>query len=178
MQGFVNRDLISQLRQVARGGQAGRAGADDGDLVAVRSRRFGMILHVLTVPVGHKALQTADADRLALDAAHALALALSLLRADAAADGGQGGGRGQHLVSALHILVGDALDKRGDVNLNRAGAAAGLFRAVQAALGLVHGHFIGITQGNLVKVLVANVGFLGRHRALLRVHIAHDGHVT
>ena len=51
----------------------------------------GLSLAVLTVIVGHKALQTADADRLALDAAHALALALRLLRADAAADGGQSG---------------------------------------------------------------------------------------
>ena len=51
---------------------------------------MGAGVDVLAVPVGHKALQTADANGLALDAADALALALALLRADTAADGGQG----------------------------------------------------------------------------------------
>ena len=178
MQRLVNRDLIAQLRQIARRRQAGRPRADDGDLVAVRGGRLGMIRHVLAVPIRDKALQTADGDRFALDAAHALALALVLLRADAAADGGQRGGRGQHPISALHILVGDALDERRDVNLNRAGAAAGLRRAVEAALGLVHGHVVGIAEGDLVEVLVADVRLLRRHRAFFRVHIARNGHIT
>ena len=41
-------------------------------------------------PVGHKPLNAADGDGLALDAPDALALALGLLGADPARDGGQG----------------------------------------------------------------------------------------
>ena len=59
--------------------------ADDGHLVAVPFGHDGGGVHILTVPVGNKALQAADAHRLVLDAAGALALALALLRADTAA---------------------------------------------------------------------------------------------
>ena len=91
VQRLVDRDLVAHARQIARAGQAGRAGADHGDLVAVGGRRNGLLGVVLAVPVGDEALQTADAHRLALDAAHALGLALRLLRADAAADRRQRG---------------------------------------------------------------------------------------
>ena len=92
MQGLVHGDFIAQLGQIACSGQAGRTGTDDGDFVAVGRGNDGSGMDILAVPVGHKALQTADADGLVLDAAGALALALALLRADTAADGRQGRG--------------------------------------------------------------------------------------
>ena len=88
MQGLVDRDLIAQLGEVACGGQTGRSCTDDGDLVAVGRRHDGGSVNIFTVPVGHKALQTANADGLVLDAAGTLALALALLRTDTATDGG------------------------------------------------------------------------------------------
>ena len=61
VEGLENGDLIAHLGQVAGAGQAGGAGADHGDLVAVGLGllRHG-VQHVLAVPVGHEALQTAD----------------------------------------------------------------------------------------------------------------------
>ena len=78
----------------------------------------------------HKALEAADADGLALDAAHALRFALRLLRADAAADGGQGRGLMNDLIGALIVLFGDLLDEFGDLDLHRAAGDAGMVLAV------------------------------------------------
>ncbi len=106
VQGLVDCDLIAQLGKVACGGQAGRACADDGDLVAVRLRHDGCSVDIFTVPVGHEALQTANANGLVLDAAGTLALALALLRADAAADGGQGRGTIDDLIGGFEVTLG------------------------------------------------------------------------
>ena len=83
-----------------------------------------------------------------------------------------------HLISALEILVGDALDKRGDVDTAPGRPLTqGFVLAVEAALGLApRPCSVGIAEGDLVEVLVADVGLLRRHRAFFRVHIAHNGH--
>ena len=73
---------IALLGKQRRAGQAGRAGADDSDLDAVGLSLFRHGVDVLAVPVGDKALQTADRDWLALVAADALGFALRLLRTD------------------------------------------------------------------------------------------------
>ena len=70
--------------QLGRARQTRRAGADHGDLDAVGLRLLRHGVDILAVPVGDKALQTADGDRLTLDAADALGLALRFLRADTA----------------------------------------------------------------------------------------------
>ena len=88
--------------------------------MAVRDGLGGGLLHVGVVPVGDKAFETADADRLTLDAADALALALRLLRTDAAADGGKGGGLVDDLIGALVVLLGNLLDELGDLHLHGA----------------------------------------------------------
>ena len=133
-------------------------------------------MDVLAVPVGHEALQTADADRLILDAAGAFALALALLRADAAADGGQGGGAVDDLIGGLEVALGHMADELGDVDTDGAAGLAGLILAVDAALGLVHGHFGGVAQSHFLKILVADVGVLSGHGALFGVHI--ESHLT
>ena len=130
VQGFVYGNLIAQLGQVAGNGQAGRTCTDNCHLMAVRLRLSSRGVDVFTVPVSHKALQAANADGFALDAAHALALALVLLRADAAADGGQGRGLVNDLIGALIVLFGDLLDEFGDLDLHRAAGDAGMVLAV------------------------------------------------
>ena len=176
MQGLVDGDLIAQLGQVACGGQTGRACTDDGDLVAVPCRHDGGGVDVFTVPVGHKALQAADAHGLVLDAAGALALALALLGADTAADGGQGRGAGNDLIGGFKVALGHMTDELGDIDAHGAAGLAGLILAVDAALCLVHGHLFGIAQCNFLKVLVADVGVLGGHGALFGIHI--ESHLT
>jgi len=171
MQGLVNGDLIAKLCQIACGGQAGRACADDGHLVAVPFGHDGGGVHILTVPVGNKALQAADAHRLVLDAAGALALALALLRAYTAADSGQGRGAVDHLISGFKVALGHMADELGDIDAHRAAGLAGFVLAVHAALCFVHGHFFGVAKCNFLKVLVAHIGVLRGHGALLRVHI-------
>jgi len=160
MQGLVNGDLVAKLCQIACGGQAGRACADDGHLVAVPFGHDGGGVHILTVPVGNKALQAADAHRLVLDAAGALALALALLRAYTAADSGQGRGAVDHLISGFKVALGHMADELGDIDAHRAAGLAGFVLAVHAALCFVHGHFFGVAKCNFLKVLVAHIGVL------------------
>ena len=57
-----------------------------GALLAAKPQTVRLVMLDGRVLYGDKALEAADADRLALDAAHALRFALRLLRADAAAD--------------------------------------------------------------------------------------------
>ena len=176
MQGLVNGDLVAKLCQIACGGQAGRACADDGDLVAVGRRHDGGGVDIFTMPVGHEALQTANADGLVLDAAGTLALALALLRTDTAADGGQGRGTIDDLIGGFEVTLGHMADELGDVDADGAAGLAGLVLAVDAALGLVDGHFFGVAQSNFLEVLVADVGVLGGHGALFGIHI--ESHLT
>ena len=94
---------------------------------------------VLTVPVGHKALQTADGHRLTLDSTDAAGLALALLGAHAAADAGQGVGVGDDLIGGLEVALGHLGDKLGDADIHRTAAHAGLMLTVEAAGSLLHG---------------------------------------
>ena len=128
---------------------------------------------MLAMPVRHEALQTADADRLALDAAHAFGFTLRFLRANAAADRRQRGLLVQNLERALDILVGNAFDKRGNINANRARAYAGLVLAMQAAVSFLHGDFAGIAQRDFLEIRRADVRLLLRHRMLLKTHVRH-----
>ena len=100
-------------------------------------------MDVFTVPVSHKALQAANADGFALDAAHALALALVLLRADAAADSGKHGVLADGIEGTAEVLRADLLDKAGDVDVDGAALNAERLLAVEAALGLGQRHLLG-----------------------------------
>ncbi len=173
MQGLEHGDLISLLGQVAGAGQAGRAGADDGNLVAVGGGTGRLLGAVLIVPVGHKALQTADANGLALDAADAVLLALALLGADAAADGGQRAGLVDHLIGTLEIMLIDLLDELRDLHVDGAAAHAGMVLAVEAAGSLIQGLLLGIAESHLQEVFVADVGILGGHLVLFQTHVGH-----
>ena len=176
VQSFVNGHLVAQLCQITGGGQTGRACADDGHLMAVPFRHDGCGVHILAVPVGNKALQTANGHRLVLDAAGALALALALLRADTAADGRQGRGAVDHLIGGFKVALCNVSDKLRDVDTHGAAGLAGLVLAADAALGLVHSHLGGVAQSHFLEVLIADVGVLRGHGALFGVHI--ESHFT
>src|SRR5699024_4604460 len=78
------------------------------------------------------------------------------------------------LVGFLKFALGNVGDEAGNINIHRAAGAAGVVFALQAALGLVHGHFSGVAQGHFLEVLVADVGLLAGHGAFFRFHFGHD----
>ena len=173
VQGLEHGDLIPLPGQVAGAGQAGGAGADDRHAMAVGGGSGRLLGGVGVVPVGHKPLQAADADGLALDAPDALALALGLLGADAAADGREGAVLGHDLIGGLKVALGHLGDEIGDVDLHRAAGDAGHVLAVEAALGLVNGLLPGVAQGDLLEIARADHGGLVGHGVLLQTHVRH-----
>ena len=176
MESFVNGDVVAHLSQVARAGQTRGAGADDRDAVAVGFGDLDLVLDFLIhMVVRDEALKTANADALALDAAHALRFALLLLRADAAADGRQGVGGGDDLIRRVEVALGDLCDELRDTHLYGAASAAERILTVEAALCLVYCHFGGVAKGDLVEITGTNNGILFGHGILGHFHISHCG---
>ena len=66
------------------------------------------------------------------------------------------------------------MDELGNMNIDRAALDTVRLLALQAALGLIDGHFGGIAQGDFLEILVADVRVLLRHRSLGSLHISHD----
>ncbi len=87
VEGLEDGDVVAELGELARGGQASRAGTDDGDPLAGR-RRIGVaeLLEMGLGPVRDVALEVANGDRFALLAPQADQLALRLLGADPPGD--------------------------------------------------------------------------------------------
>ena len=168
MERLKNRHGVPALREVARAGEPCGARTDNRDLVPVRLRLFRRCLHIRVVPVGDKALQSADGDRLSLDTAHAFALALVLLRADAPADGRQRGGLRDDLIGGGKITRRYLLDKVRDADPHRAAGDAGARLAVQAALCLLYGSLGRVAERDLPEVVRTHLGRLCRHRMFFR----------
>ena len=105
VQRLEDRHRVAQLREVAGHREAGRARADDSDLLlAPHLGRGGLAaVPVLALPVGDEALQPADADRVLMGEEHAARLALVLDRADAAADRGQQVAAADRVGGALEV---------------------------------------------------------------------------
>ena len=135
-------DVEALASKLAGAGDAGRAGANDGDLLAVLGLADGRATN-LGGHVAHHALQLADGDSLALTAQDALALALVLLRAHAAADGRQQVVALDGLERAGPVLFADLADEAGDVDAYRAALHAQGLLAVEAAVGLGDGVLLG-----------------------------------
>ena len=173
VQRFKDGDGVALLGKLGCARQTGGAGADDGNLDAVGFRLLRHGVDVLAVPVGDKALETADGDRLALDAADALGLALRFLRADTAGQSRQRVGGGNDLICGGKIALRDLCDKVRDLDVDRAAADAERLLAVQAALCLFHGHFRRVAEGNFLKIMITDVRILLRHRSLGHLHIRH-----
>ena len=138
---FEHGDVIAAFGKVACAGQPRGAAAHDRDFVPVRFRFDGQIATVRVVPVCDEAFQPAYAHGLALDAAHALCLALRLLRAHPAAYRGKGTRLLYDLIRLFESAFGDFRDKLRDADLYGAAAYAGHVFAVQAALCLVDRRF-------------------------------------
>ena len=173
MQGLVHGDLVPLPGQVAGAGQAGGAGADDRNLVAIGGGLHRLLGGVGVVPVGYEPLQTADAHALVLNAPHTFALALCFLGADPAAHGGQGAVGGDDLIGGLEVALRHLGDKLGDMNLHRAAGDAGHVLTVETPLGLVNRLLFGVAQGHLFKIAGPDHGVLVGHGVLIRTHIRH-----
>ena len=173
MEGLEHGDVIAHAGQLPGAGEAGGAGADDGHFMAVLGGGGHVGDPLLGGPVGHEALHPADGHGLTLHAPDALALALVLLGAHPAGDGGQGVGVGQNLIGGGDVPLGHLGQKVGDGNAHRAAADAGGVLAVDAPLSLVHGLLQGVALGHLQEVVVAHLGVLLGHGGLIHLHISH-----
>ena len=160
VQRLVDGYIVTQLGEVARAGQARGAGADHGHATAVLLgglRRGAALCHGV---VRAEALEAADAHRVALYAAHAFGLALRLLRADAAADGGQVVGQADDVVGLVELALLDVGDELGDVHAHRAAGHARRVFAADAARGLLAGHGLVVALRDLLEVAAARLGRL------------------
>ena len=173
MQRLEDGDLIALPGQIGGTGQTGRAGTHHGYLLTVGLGLLGHGVHILPVPVGDEALQTADGHGLTLDAPDAAGFALGLLGADAAGKGRQGVGGGDDLVGGRKVTLGNLLDEFGDAHIDGAALDALGILAVQAAAGLFFGHFRGIAQGDFLEVAGADLGVLLGHGGFHKSHIRH-----
>ena len=144
--------------------------------MAVGLGLFGGLGAVGVVPVGHEALQAADTHGLALLTPDAVHLALALLGADAAAHGGQGAGLVNDLIGALIVLFHDLLNELGDADIHGAAVYTGVGLAVETPGSLVQSLLLGVAQGHLQEIMIADIGVLRRHGILILTHI--HSHVT
>jgi hypothetical protein len=123
------------------------------------------------VPVSNESLKTSDTYALALDAANALRLTLSLLRTYTAANCGKRRGLRNDLVSALKVAFLDLPDEFGNMDLNGAAVNARHMLAVKAAVSLVDSGLLGITESNLAEVMCSYQRILVGHRVTGERHI-------
>ncbi len=154
---FENGDVESLAGQVAGHGEPGRAGTDDGHLAArLLGQQFVGEVHV-GIKLCHKAFQFAHPHGVSFLAQHAVALALLLVRAHAAADGGKVRFLVQLGHGFAHVALRELVDEFGNVVADGAAFLALRHLAVQAALGFVDG----LAGGeHAVHFLKAGNGFL------------------
>ena len=166
VKGLKNSHVIAHFSKIPRAGKARGAGTDHSHFLSLLFRGSFRFDPVFPRPVGHKALQLADGNGLALNASDTFSLALAFLRADAAADRRQCGGSADHLIRGLHIPFLHLFDKAGNIDGYRAALhALGVF-AVDAAGSLLHRLFFIISQADLFKVGRPYLRILFSHRHL------------
>ena len=169
MEGFKHRHITTGLGHVGGAGHAGRAGANDADLEAVRLDVRDIGPARLDGRITDKALKPPDGHRLQRFTNGTHPFTLVFLWANAATDGRQQTGLGQDVVGAAQVFFVDLLDESGNVDAHRAARHAGLVRAHQAAFRLAHGVVRVVAAGHLFKIFGAHGRVLLAHRgALLR----------
>ncbi len=133
----VDVHRIAHPPQRVRRRQPARARADDAHGAPQLAARHGW-LHPALVPgmIGDEALHLADGDALEILLDDAVALAQPVLRADSAADLGEGVGRRADLVRLLQPALRGELQPVGDVVVHRAVHGAERHAALRAARGL------------------------------------------
>ncbi|SVJ68944.1 Uncharacterised protein [Klebsiella pneumoniae] len=144
--GLEEHHVVAVHGQAVGAGQPGRPGADHGDALAGGRRALERMFAEAGVVEG-VALQLADQHRCAFlgVVAYAGPLAEDFRGADAGAAAAEDVRREDLLRRALDILLGDAADEPGDVDLGRAGVDAGRVVAVQAA-GAFQGGLAGVER--------------------------------
>ena len=176
MQRLKDAHAMALLDQVSGGAKPRRPAADDGHALAGCGRVGGQAkLAARALIVGDKALQIADGHRRALLAQDAAALALILLRADAAGDGRQRvvlaqlGRRGQIVArmdqrhDLLDLHAHRAIDDA--AGLGAFDAARGFGQRVQHIQAQIH----------LLKVAAAHRGVQLRHVRAQNLHALFEG---
>ncbi len=160
MKRLVDGHVAAGLCHVGRASHSRGARADDADLVSagLDVRNVGPAL--LDRHVADEPLEATDRNGFQGVADRAHALALILLRADAAADRREQVGIGDDVVRAVMVLLHDLLDERGDVDTDGTAAHAGLIGALQAAVGLDQRFLEPVAQRYLFKVARAHLRIL------------------
>ena len=137
--------LKAQLCQVARYGETGRAGADNGNFTIILDNRTGLTFDVSGFEISGKAFQLTNINRWLFGLVHdAMAFALLFTSTNPATNGRQVSPFSQDFVSLAKVPLGDSLDKARNFIGNRTTSPAERFRAVEAAIRLRHSLFHGI----------------------------------
>ncbi len=150
-------DGVAEQREVAGGGEAAGARADHGDLLLVRDLGLLGQRHVGERVVADEPLEAGDGQRLVHIAARAVGLAL--VRADAAADGGEGVGVAGDGVGLGVAAVGDERQVALGAGVHGAGALAGAVALLAHRVGV--GDRLRVELEDrlaLAQVLVVRVG--------------------
>ena len=145
---IVDRDLVALAAKLLGRRETGRAGADDADAFGPLAARPDR-LHPAALPggVGDVLLDRADRDRFESLLDDAVALAETVLRADATADLREVVGRGGEFVGLLEPALGGELQPVGDV-------------VVQRTMDLTEGHAALRTARRLLGRLVLGESFI------------------
>jgi hypothetical protein len=118
---------------------------------------------VLPFPIGHEPFQVADTYRIMLFGQNADDFALFILRADAAAYGGQGIGFFDLTRRFGKFPFSHQENKSGNIDFDRTTIDTFRFGAGQTSFGFSHGQFRGQPKRHLIEILDPIFGFLGRH---------------
>jgi len=165
MERLEDGDFVAEKGEVGRDGQPGRAGADDGDFLAGRWSQFGNHGSAMfSFPVGHESFKIADGDRSVFFGENTDLLALFFLRADTAANGGQGIGLFDLSGRPREITFHNQGNKSGDIDLDRTAGYAHRFLAFETSRGFDLGQFRGEPMGDFLKISDPLFRFLFGHR--------------
>ena len=168
MQRLEDGHIVTLLREVTRTGEAGRAGADDGDFLRIGGALDRLDLFIrCELAISDETLEAADGDGFAALREDAVLLALILLRADAAADGRQRIRLLDGRDGTVEVALLDLADEGRDVDRDRAALAALRDLAVQAALCLGHCRILIVAKGHFLKVMGTDFRVLYRHLVFL-----------
>ena len=172
---LVDMDIVAGARELLRGRHAGRARADDGDLLAgLRCRRLRLQPAILPRLVDDRAFDRLDGDRLVLEIQRAGGLARR--RANAARELRKIIGRVQVARRLLPLAMIDEIIPVRDLIVHRTAVVTIGNAAVHAARGLVLRRFF--RQRNDEFVVVAHAIGGGLVLAILPINLEEAGHLA
>ena len=152
MKCLENGYFIAQFCQIACTGQTCRTGTDDCYFLSVCLLRRCRYKTMLTGPVCHEALKFTNGNRLALDTAHTLSLTLGFLWADTSTDCRKCRRKCDDFRCLLNISRFYFLDKRRNIDGNRASSDTFCIFTVQTSLRLRNCFFHIIAETYLFKI--------------------------